>query len=159
VERIRTGTVRDLTPTGVAGTVATAGRIALEEAKRAAFFFGVQAGLLVVGLLPALQPVAATLAIAFTVLFLPLDYAGYILDRRGSRFRDRRRWLWQHKGALAGFGGTALLTFMIPGLNFLALPWLVTAATLLALDLGIPEAGHEVGRPAAMQAPRKRGAQ
>jgi CysZ protein len=139
VERIRTGTVRDVTPPGVVGTVAMAGRIALEEGKRAAFFFGVQAALLVVGLVPGLQPVAASLAVAFAILFLPLDYAGYILDRRGSRFRDRRRWLWRNKGEIAGFGGIALLTFMIPGLNFLALPWLVTAATLLSLDLGLPE--------------------
>ena len=29
-------------------------------------------------------------------------------------------------------------TFVVPGLNFLALPVLVTAGTLLALDLGPP---------------------
>ena len=40
---------------------------------------------------------------------------------------------------LGGFGAAAFITFLVPGLNFLALPVLVTAGTALALDLEIPE--------------------
>ena len=37
------------------------------------------------------------------------------------------------------FGLAALATFVIPGLNFLCLPWLVASGTLLALEVGPPE--------------------
>jgi CysZ protein len=109
-----------------------------EEAKRIGFFAGVQLGVLALGLVPGLQLVSAVAVITIAALFLPLDYTGYALDRRGVRFRERRRWLWHHRGPMLGFGGAALLTFAIPGLNFLCLPWLVTAGTLLALEVGPP---------------------
>jgi hypothetical protein len=40
---------------------------------------------------------------------------------------------------MLGFGAAALGTFLVPGLNFLCLPWLVTAGPLLALDVRVPE--------------------
>ena len=78
-------------------------------------------------------------ALLFTMLFLPLDYTGYLLDRRDVPFCTRRGWVWRHRRAMLGFGAAALGTFLVPGLNFLCLPWLVTAGTLLALDVRVPE--------------------
>ncbi len=72
------------------------------------------------------------------MFFAPLHYTGYLLDRRGIPFRERRRWLWQHRRAALGFGAAALSSFLIPGLNFVCLPWLVCAGTLLALELDAP---------------------
>ena len=43
---------------------------------------------------------------------------------------------------MAGFGGAAFVTLLIPGLNFLMLPALVVAGTLLALRLP-PVAGSD----------------
>ena len=71
------------------------------------------------------------LLIAITVAFLPLDYAGFALDRRGLSFADRRRWLAAHRPTMLGFGGIAFAACMVPGLNLLLLPTLVTAGTLL----------------------------
>ena len=85
------------------------------------------------------QPLALAGALLFTMLFLPLDYTGYLLDRREIPFRTRRGWVWRHRRAMLGFGAAALGTFLVPGLNFLCLPWLVTAGTLLALDVRVPE--------------------
>jgi uncharacterized protein involved in cysteine biosynthesis len=68
-----------------------------------------------------------------TLLFLPLDYASYTLDRRRVRFRDKRRWILGHGPAMLGFGAGAFLTLLVPGLNFLAMPGLVVSGTLLAL--------------------------
>ena len=49
--------------------------------------------------------VTAPAILAFTIFFLPLDYASYTLDRRRLGFRDKRRWLLANKGATVGFGG------------------------------------------------------
>jgi CysZ protein len=134
VERLQSGKVIDLAGPGVGGAVSAALKVGWEEAKRAAFFFGVQGTLLVLSLIPGLQVVTFPLALGFAIFFLPLDYAGYALDRRETPFRDRRRWIRTNWGAVGGFGAAALVTFGLPGLNFLALPWLATAATLLVLD-------------------------
>ncbi len=111
-------------------------RVALEETKRGLCFLGVEALILGLGLVPGLQPLAAAAAVAFAVLFLPLNYAGYALDRRELSFAARRAWLRREPAVVAGFGVGAFATFLIPGLNFLCLPWLVTAGTLLVLEAG-----------------------
>ncbi len=69
-----------------------------------------------------------------TMLFLPLEYASHVLDRRHVlRFRDKRRWLLEHGSAMLGFGAAGFLICLVPGLNFLAMPALVAGGTLLAL--------------------------
>ncbi len=134
VEYMKTGGVVDVTGPGVGGTVGAALQVGWEEAKRTAFFFAVQGTLLIFGLVPGLQLVTVPLAIAFAVFFLPLDYTGYTLDRRTVPFRERRRWIRENWPAVGGFGVAGLVTFALPGLNFLALPWLVAAGTLLVLE-------------------------
>lgn len=135
IERIERGSVSE-EPIGV---WRAAGRALVGESQRTAFFLAVQVAIFALGLLPGMQPVALVAAVGFAALYLPLDYSGYVLDRRGIRFRARRSWVWSHKRAMLGFGAPALLTFFIPGLNFLCLPWLVTAGTLLTLRIGPPE--------------------
>jgi len=116
----------------------SAARSVVEEGKRTLFFLAVQLGLVLFGLFPGVQPVAAAASLAFTALFLPLDFTAYALDRRGVSFRARRRWIWTHKAEMFGFGGFGLALFFVPGLSFLCLPWLVTSGTLLVLELGAP---------------------
>ena len=69
----------------------------------------------------------------FTISFLPLDYAGYALDRRRLSFQERRRWLATHRPAALGFGAAAFALCAVPILNLLAMPGLVVGGTLLAL--------------------------
>ena len=104
------------------------------EFQRLAFLAGVWAILSLVGfVLPGAHLVTGPLIVATTILFLPLDYAGFALDRRGLTFRSRRRWLWSELPTMIGFGGVAFGACLIPGLNLLVLPSLVTAGTLLVL--------------------------
>lgn len=131
VERLRSGRVHG----SDTGALRAALRVAFEDAKRTLFFLGGQAILLALGLIPGLQPISAIGVFVFAAFFLSLDYTAYVFDRQEVSFRERRSWLWSHKGTLLGFGGAAFGTFLIPGLNFLALPVLVTAGTTLALDL------------------------
>lgn len=138
VERIATGASAP-SDSGLAALARGAVRSIVEEGKRAAFFVSVQLGLLLLGLIPGAQPIAAAASLAFTALFLPLDYTAHALDRRRVSFRLRRRWIFGHPAEMLGFGGLGLVLFFVPGLSFLCLPWLVTSGTLLALELGPPD--------------------
>jgi len=111
-----------------------AARAAREELRRSAFFLGVQGLIIGLGLVvPGGQLVAPPTLVLVTMLFLPLSYAAYTLDRRGIPFAVRRRWIMEHVPTMLGYGATAFLAFLVPGLNFVLLPVLVSSGTLLAL--------------------------
>ena len=140
VERIHSGHLPDAGRSVLSGAL----RAFRAEGARALFFLAIQASWIALGFVPGLQPVAAAGLFVSSALFLPLDYTGYLLDRRGVPFSQRRAWLMRHRGCMFGFGATAFGTYLVPGLNFLCLPLLVTAGTLLALGLGPPTAGPSV---------------
>jgi CysZ protein len=105
------------------------------ELKRLVFMMSVWASLGLIGfIIPGAHFVTAPILIALTILLLPLDYAGFALDRRSVAFRDRRRWLRENLSTMTGFGGVAFLACLVPGLNLLVLPGFVTAGTLLVLQ-------------------------
>lgn len=134
VERIETGGLVESGEAGLWGLVRESSRALLNELRRLGFLAAVWAVITVAGLVvPGAQPLAPVALTAVTVLFLPLDYTSYVMDRRGVPFRGRRAWLRHHLGAVVGFGCVAFATFLVPGLNFLLLPILVTAGTLLAV--------------------------
>ncbi len=114
-----------------------------EEGKRVAFFVAIQLVFVVLALIPGAQAFAVAGGALFMALFLPLDYTGYVLDRRSVRFGQRRDWIWRNRTTMLGFGSTALFTLLIPGLNFLCLPLFVTAGTLLAIEVGPPQASSD----------------
>jgi CysZ protein len=138
VERIASG--REVaSERGVRAWWRRAARSALAEAGRVAFFFSVQLALLLVGLVPGLQPAVAAASLLFAALFLPLVYTGFALDRREVPFALRRRWILGHRIEMLSFGAFGLALYAVPGLSFLCLPWLVSAGTLLVLEVGPPE--------------------
>jgi len=146
VEEIVTGRVEALNEPGLAGLLRQASRAVREEARRLGFFAALWLSVGAVGtLVPGGQLLAAPALLLLSLLFLPLDYAGYTFDRRGVPFAERRRWVRRHLGPALGFGAAALLLCAVPGLNLLALPVLVVAGTLLALRYpvraGAPGAG------------------
>jgi uncharacterized protein involved in cysteine biosynthesis len=136
VEQIVTGGLVDPSAPGLRGLLREGWRAMREELRRTVFFVSLALPLVLAGvLLPGAQLVTGPVLLAISVLFLPLDYASYTLDRRRVAFRERRRWLLEHRAVMVGFGIAALFTFSVPGLNFLAMPVLVVAGTLLALRL------------------------
>lgn len=119
---------------GLRGLLAETGRSMAAELQRALFFLSVWLVIALGGvLIPGGAIVAPPLLMAFTAIFLPLDYAGYALDRRQISFAKRRSWIRENFPTMAGFGAAALGVSLVPGLNFLLLPSLVIAGTLLAL--------------------------
>lgn len=104
------------------------------ELGRLAFLGSVWIGLTLAGfLLPGLHLVTGSLLLVVTISFLPLDYAGFALDRRSLPFRARRAWLAAHRPTLLGFGAVAFWASLVPGLNLVLMPSLVTAATLFVV--------------------------
>lgn len=90
------------------------------ELQRLAFLGAVWIGLSLIGfVIPGAQLITAPLLIALTMLFLPLDYSGFALDRLGVSFRERRSWLMQHRSLMLGFGGVAFVACLVPGLSTL----------------------------------------
>jgi uncharacterized protein involved in cysteine biosynthesis len=119
---------------GFAGLVRDAARAAREELRRTVFFLLLQGTILLLGIVvPGGQLIAPPALVFVTMLFLPLSYAAYTLDRGGVPFATRRRWVLEHGSLMLGYGGTAFVVFLVPGLNFLFLPVLVSSGTLLAL--------------------------
>ncbi|HME72334.1 MAG TPA: EI24 domain-containing protein [Myxococcota bacterium] len=134
VEALTLGTVKVAGEGGLGRLLRDAARAAREELRRSVFFLLLQGTIVVLGLVvPGGQVVAAPALVLVTMLFLPLSYAAYTLDRRGVPFATRRRWVVEHAAMMLGYGGTAFLAFLVPGLNFLFLPVLVSSGTLLAL--------------------------
>jgi CysZ protein len=132
VEALHTGRLPE-EPTTLRSTLRFAGLSMLDELWKLAFFLAVQIALLGLGLLPLLTPIIPLVATLFTMLFLPLEYAGFAMDHRHLRFPQRRALIWQHRWLMLGFGAAAFLILLVPLLNFLCLPVLVVGGTLLFL--------------------------
>lgn len=134
VELIEAGAVPDEGPTTLASLLAELRRTVVGELQRVGFFAVLWGAIFIAGVVvPGGQLVAPPVLVALTVLFLPLDYAGHLFDRHKLPFRARRAWLRANLATLAGFGAAAFTTCLVPGLNFVLLPVLVAAGTLLAV--------------------------
>jgi uncharacterized protein involved in cysteine biosynthesis len=135
VEALVSGQVLERTSESWRAELRQTGRSMLEEARRLSFFLLVQGTIALVGVLvPGGAIVAAPALTIVTMVFLPLDYASYVLDRRGLiGFRDKRGWLADHTPAVFGYGAAAFAICLVPGVNFLAMPVLVVGGTLLVL--------------------------
>ena len=109
------------------------------EARRLALLLGLWAA---VGLLALVLPGGVALTpFAFAVIavvFLPLEYAGFALDRRRVSFARRRSWLAGQRARALGFGAAAFAVGLVPGLNFVMLPVLIVAGTLFVTDAPPP---------------------
>lgn len=149
VERLVRGFVEGEQAEGKSSFVLEIAKSFAAELQRLAFLASLWIVLSFLGfIVPGGQIVTGPLLVAITILFLPLDYAGFALDRRGVSFGGRRRWLRRHLLMMSGFGGVAFLACLVPGLNLIAMPTLVTAGTLLVLrtdpreaELRDPEGG------------------
>ena len=134
VELIETGVLEEDAPTGLIGNGADVLRSLREELRRALFFLAVVASLALLGfVIPGAHLVTGPAIVGFAILFLPLDYASYTLDRRRYSFRQKRTRLMANKPVVVGFGCSAFMICWVPGLNFLAIPLLVAGGTLLAI--------------------------
>jgi CysZ protein len=111
--------------------------------KGAVWFTAAAPVALLIGLVPVLGPVAATLWAGYALSFQLTDGP---LTRRGLDFAAKRRWHRYWRLESLGFGLGGLVTLIVPVLNLLVAPALVVGATRLVLELGtrVDDAGEAV---------------
>ena len=103
-----------------------------DEGKKALVFLLGMGLLLLLNLLPGLGTfLFGVLSVFWTLIFLVLEFTGYIASRKGMRFASQRRYLLQRKLAMFGFGCGLLCLLAIPLLQFVAIPLGVVGATRL----------------------------
>lgn len=148
VERLVAGRVVESPETGAGAFVRDVGRSIVGEVRRLSFLLGIWAVLFGAGVVvPGAHVLTGPLMVAVTILFLPLEYCGYTLDRRQVPFAVRRRWIAGRWSKMIGFGGAAFVACAIPGINLLMIPGLVVAGTLLVIGDPPDEFAHRVGSP------------
>jgi CysZ protein len=141
-ERLAAGEVLDMSGSGWTELVQDARRSLWNELQRMLTFLGIWAVLFGTGLvIPGAHLITGPLLMGVTILFLPLEYSGYTLDRRQLSFRERRAWVSSHLPRMAGFGIAAFISCFVPGVNLMMIPVLVVAGTLLVLQTPPSPAG------------------
>jgi CysZ protein len=134
-ERLAAGEVVDMTGSGWTGLARDARRSLWSEVQRMSTFLAIWAVLFGAGfVIPGAHLITGPLLLGVTILFLPLEYSGYTLDRRQLSFRERRAWVSSHLPRMAGFGIAAFISCLVPGVNLMMIPVLVVAGTLLVLQ-------------------------
>lgn len=114
-----------------AGVLAAALRSLGDEAAKLGWFALRALPLLVLFVVPGLQPVAALAWTLFAVWALALEYLDYPLSLAGLAFADQRRIGARRRPLVLGFGtATAALT-ALPLANFVAMPAAVAGAVIL----------------------------
>lgn len=102
--------------------------------------FGV--ALFFAGLIPVVgQTVVPVIGALIGGWAIAMELTGVAFQRRGLYLRQRRQVLRRNRFLTLGFGTTAFLLFLVPGVNILLMPAAVAGATLLTRRaLGEPDA-------------------
>jgi uncharacterized protein involved in cysteine biosynthesis len=109
----------------------------VEQSVRTAGYFLLRIpGIVVVGFVPFVGPALSVLWAAHALAFQNTEPA---LGRRGLEFSVRRAWHRRHRAESLGLGFASLACLLVPCAGFLLAPALVTAGTLLVLDLADAE--------------------
>jgi CysZ protein len=115
----------------------------IQEAKRIAFFLAVVMALALLNLLPivgtALNLALGALA---TLLFLAIEYVGYIMDRRHLGLKARLSIVRSNLGLMLGFGCGVFILLLIPLINLLCIPASVVGGTMLGVKELLAGKGH-----------------
>lgn len=81
-----------------------------------------------------------------SVFFVAREMMDIPLSRRRTPFRDKLRWMSEHKALLAGLGSSCMLLLMVPLVDLVVMPVAVMGGTLLFVHLdgegaGVPQRG------------------
>jgi CysZ protein len=101
------------------------------EMRKYAYFAKIALPLLLLFLIPGVNLIAGVLWALMAAWMLALEYLDYPMGNHGYRFHEERKLLAKRRGLALGFGASVLAMTLIPGLNLLAMPTAVIAATLL----------------------------
>lgn len=100
------------------------------------FIVGVNLPLFVVGLVPGVGPLVASVpSFCFSAWLLSQEFMGLSLARKFVTYGDRWRAVWSNKAVTLGLGTTTMMLLFVPGLNLVLLPVAAVGGTLLYCDL------------------------
>jgi CysZ protein len=106
------------------------------EIKRSGILLLLLAVLLVVWLIPIVgKPISLIFGNFVTMLFLAYDNLDYPLSRRRLPFSVKWRFILRHLPSTLGFGAGALISVVVPFLNFVVIPLTVVGATMLFCEI------------------------
>jgi len=85
--------------------------------------------LLVLGLIPGVNAIAAVLWIIFSAWMMAIQYLDYPADNNGLAFKEMLRYLRENRAAAMGFGTLVFGLTLIPVINLVTFPAAVCGAT------------------------------
>ncbi len=103
-----------------------------QSVRGAGYFLLRTPGIVLIGFVPFVGPPLSALWAAHALAFQNTEPA---LGRRGLEFEERRAWHRLHRAESLGLGFASLVCLLVPCAGFLLAPAMVTAGTLLVLDL------------------------
>lgn len=107
-------------------------RTLVEESKKIIVFLAGMGVFLLLNLIPVLGTfLYAALSVLWTLTFLAVEYTGFLASRKRMGFAAQRRYLFERKLLMLGFGSGLLCLLAVPFLQFLCIPLGVVAATRL----------------------------
>lgn len=134
VERRRTGRMPPDVPEG-AGVLVSAMGAVVDELRKIAYFALLALPLLVAMFVPVINLATPALWALYGAWVLALEYSDFPLGNHGHTFRVQRRIVRERRFLHLGLGSAVLALTIIPGLNLVAMPTGVIAATMLRADL------------------------
>jgi uncharacterized protein involved in cysteine biosynthesis len=114
-----------------------------QSIRTAGYFLLRTPGIVIVGFVPFVGPALSALWAAHALAFQNTEP---VLGRRGLEFATRRAWHRRHRAESLGLGFASLVCLLVPCAGLLLAPAMVTAGTLLVLELGEDDATG-VARP------------
>lgn len=106
------------------------------EIKRTAIMLALLLFLLIVFLIPVVGKIFYLIfGNIIAMLFLAYDNLDYPLARRRLPFTVKWRFIFRHFASCLGFGAGALISVVIPFLNFVVIPLTVVGATILFCEI------------------------
>ncbi|WP_336365666.1 sulfate transporter CysZ [Marinobacter sp. C2H3] len=117
------------TDAGWAGIVKDIPRALWREVQKIGYYLPRAIGLLVIGLIPVVNLVAALLWFLFNSWMMALQYVDYPADNHKVSFPALRRQLGDTRLSAFGFGMPVALASMVPLLNLIVVPAAVCGAT------------------------------
>lgn len=129
-------------PFSVKRILTNAWKILLIEVRKIGIFLVGMALLLLLNLLPVLGSfLYGVLSIFWTILFLAVEYSGYIFSRRLLSYAGQRRIIFSNFSLFIGFGTGIFCILAIPFFQFLCIPLGVVGATCLVHDKRLLQSG------------------
>lgn len=126
------------TASDLRAVVRDAWRATVDEGRKIGIFVAGMALLLFINLIPGVGVfLYPPLSLFWTVVFLAVEYTGYVFAVRSLSFKEQRSFILTHKLLMFGFGSGLLLLLAIPFLQFFCIPFGVVAATRLCYENGL----------------------